>query len=89
MKKLLFILGMSLGLVGCETTYGEFVEERKANDQIAYEAFDEVMAKGTVLSSSNAAFGATKMIVKYNDTMYTCFLHVLKIDKSRCVAATK
>lgn len=83
MKKLLLILGMSLGLVGCGASYDEI----KARDQVAYDAFDEVMAKGTVISSSNAAFGATKMIVKYNDTMYTCFLHVLSVDKSRCEAA--
>ena len=83
MKKLLFILGFALVLVGCGSTY----DEMKARDQVAYDAFDEVMAKGTIISSSNAAFGSTKMVVKYNNKMYTCFLHTLSVDKSRCEAA--
>ena len=68
MRKLYLIGLISTGLLaGCGTTY----EEMRARDQIAYDAFDEVMSNGEVISSDPAAFGATKMVVKYTNQMYT------------------
>ena len=84
MRKAFFVGLVSLGLLaGCTPAY----EELRAQDEIAYNAFDEVIADGQILSTSDAAFGATKMVVKHDGKLYTCFMHVISIDKSRCQAA--
>ena len=83
MKRSLSALIIAVALAGCGTSY----EEMRAQDQIAYDAFDEVMSNGEIISSDPAAFGATKMVVKYKNQMYTCFMHSIGIDKSRCVKA--
>ena len=84
MLKLLATTIVGLGLLaGCTPAY----EELRAQDEIAYNAFDEVIANGQILSTSDAAFGATKMVVKHDGKLYTCFMHVISIDKSRCQVA--
>ena len=83
-RRSLQIFGIvSIGLLtGCMSS-----QEQQLRNETAYNAFDEVVANGEILDTSDAAFGATKMVVKHNGTLYTCFMHVLSIDKSRCEAA--
>ena len=77
MTKLLLILALSLGLVGCAT--------QQMKDAI--NNYDEVIGNGEIIDVS-PSLGAQKTLVRYQKQMYTCYVPNVISGGGWCIQTT-